>query len=85
MATPESKALEKAIVRDHQRLMSNLRLIQQNFTVAELSKVLGVSINTWTNRMKEPWRRFSYDDLWIIARYCRIDFVSLVSGELKIR
>lgn len=74
----------KARARDHQRLEHNLRLIQQNFTIAELSEVLGVSINTWTNRMKEPWRRFSYDDLRTIAQYCRIDFIKLVDGELKI-
>ncbi|MBP5361922.1 MAG: hypothetical protein J6Y71_02680 [Ruminococcus sp.] len=84
MIAAECKTMVKARARDHQRLEHNLRLIQQNFTVAELSEVLGVSINTWTNRMKEPWRRFSYDDLRTIAQYCRIDFVKLVDGELKI-
>ena len=71
--------------KDHQRLLNNLRLIQRNYTVAELSELLGISINTWTNRMKEPWRLFSYDDLRLIARYCHVDFVQLVDGELRIR
>lgn len=76
------KAAERQ--KDHQRLFNNLKLIQRNYTVAELSELLGISINTWTNRMKEPWRLFSYDDLRAIAHYCRIDFVKLVDGELKI-
>ena len=77
------KAAERQ--KDHQRLFDNLKLIQRNYTVAELSELLGISINTWTNRMKEPWRLFSYDDLRLIARYCHVDFVQLVDGELKIR
>lgn len=77
------KAAERA--KDHLRILNNLRLIQKNYSVSELSELLGISINTWTNRMKEPWRKFSYDDLRAIARYCRIDFVQLVDGELKIR
>lgn len=85
MTASEIKAQAKAREKDHQRLKGNLELIQKNFTVAELSVVLDISINTWTNRMKEPWRKFSYDDLRAIAQYCRIDFVQLVNGELRIR
>lgn len=70
--------------KDHQRLLSNLKLIQKNYSVSELSELLGISANTWTNRMKEPWRLFSYSDLRTIAQYCQIDFVKLVDGELKI-
>ena len=81
MATKESKEL----VKDHQRLLANLKLIQRLFTVTELSEELDISLNTWTNRMKEPWRLFSYDDLRKIARYCHVDFVQLVDGELRIR
>lgn len=75
----------KELQKDHKRLYDNLKLIQRNYSVSELADLLGVSINTWTNRMKEPWRLFSYDDLRSIARYCHIDFVQLVDGELKIR
>lgn len=84
MTASEIKAQAKAREKDHQRLKDNLELIQKNFTIAELSVVLEISLNTWTNRMKEPWKRFSYDDLRAIAQYCRIDFVKLVDGELKI-
>lgn len=75
----------KELQKDHKRLYDNLKLIQRNYSVSELADLLGVSINTWTNRMKEPWRLFSYDDLRAIARYCHIDFVQLVDGELRIR
>ena len=78
-------AESKQRIKEHQRLMSNLKLIQKNYTVSELSELLDISVNTWTNRMKEPWRKFSYDDLRAIAHYCRIDFVQLVDGELHIR
>ena len=84
MTASEIKAQAKAREKDQQRLKDNLELIQKNFTVAELSVVLEISINTWTNRMREPWKRFSYNDLRRIAQYCRIDFVKLVDGELKL-
>jgi len=50
-----------------------------------LAEVLGISKNTWSNRMKEPWKAFSYDDFKMLAKYCKIDFIALVDGELKIR
>lgn len=72
------------IQRDHKRLLDNLTLLQTVFTAA-LAEVLGISKNTWTNRMKEPWKSFSFDDFRLIARHCKVDFVQLVDGELKIR
>lgn len=76
------KAAERQ--KDHQRLLNNLKLIQKSYGVTELSDLLGVSKPTWTAKMKEPWRRFSYDEFYLIASYCRIDFMQLMSGELKI-
>ena len=73
------------IQRDHKRLHENLKMLQTVFTAATLAKALGVSKNTWTNRMREPWRAFSYDDFKALANYCRVDFIQLVDGELKIR
>ena len=73
------------IQRDHKRLHENLKLLQTIFTAAALAEVLGISKNTWTNRMKEPWKSFSFDDFRLIARHCKVDFVQLVNGELKIR
>ena len=77
------KAAERQ--RDHQRLKNNLKLIQKSYGVSVLSDLLEVSKPTWISKMKEPWRKFSYDEFYLIAQYCRIDFVQLMSGELKIR
>ena len=52
--------------------------------ISELSELLGVSRNTWTAKMREPWRRFSYDELRAISEYCKIDFMQLLDGELKL-
>lgn len=76
----------KEIHRDHQRLLNNLKLLQTTFRVKPLCDALGFkSEATWFNRMKEPWRLFSYDDFKILSRFCKVDFVQLVDGELKVR
>lgn len=75
---------ENEIQKEHRRLFDNLRLIQKNFGCKELCSLLDISKNTWCNRMREPWARFSYDDLRSIARYTKIDFIQLVDGELKL-
>lgn len=77
------KAAERQ--KDHQRLLNNLKLIQKSYNVSELSDLLEISKPTWIAKMKEPWRRFSYDEFYLIAQYCRIDLMQLISGELKIR
>lgn len=71
--------------KDHKRLQDNLRLLVSIHTAAKLSKVLNVSLKTWHNRMKEPWKYFSFDDFWLLSRYCRISFTDLLDGEIKIR
>lgn len=77
--------MAKDVQKDHVRLANNLKLLQRYHSVEELSSLLGVSRNTWTNRMKEPWRLFCYDDFKAIARYCRVDFIELIEGELRVR
>lgn len=77
------KAAERQ--KDHLRLLNNLKLIQKSYNVSELSELLGISKPTWIAKMKEPWRKFSYDEFYLIAQYCRIDLMQLISGELKIR
>lgn len=74
-----------SVQRDHIRLLENLKTVQKIFSAAKLAEVLGISKNTWTNRMKEPWKAFSYDDFKAISKYCKIDFVQLVDGEIKLR
>lgn len=49
------KAAERQ--KDHQRLLNNLKLIQKNYNVSELSDLLGISKPTWIAKMKEPWRK----------------------------
>ena len=75
----------KDVRKDHERLLNNLKLIQKQHSVSELSDLLGISKPTWIARMKEPWCKFSYDDFVLISQYCRIDFATLICGELKIR
>jgi len=81
MATKESKATKQ----DHDRLMDNLKTLQKIHSVNLLAEAVGCSRATWFNRMKEPWRQFSYDDLKAISVCCKVDFVALVGGYLKIR
>ena len=75
----------KDVRKDHERLLNNLKLIQKQHSVSELSDLLGISKPTWIARMKEQWCKFSYDDFVLISQYCRIDFATLICGELKIR
>lgn len=70
---------------DHERLRNNLQTIAKIYSVKDLAEVLGINEKTWRNRMKEPWRLFSYDDLKLISTYCRIDFVQLINGTLELR
>lgn len=71
--------------KDHQRLQENLRLLQKVHTAARLTEVLGISEKTWQNRMKAPWKHFSYDDFRMLSKYCRVDFSQLLDGTLTIR
>ena len=73
------------VKKDHQRLLNNLKLLQKQFSAATLRELIGVSKATWCNRMKEPWRLFSYDDFRVISRYCKVEFSALMEGELKLR
>lgn len=72
------------IQREHQRLSDNLRILQQQFSAEKLAECIGKSKGTWQNRMKTPWD-FTYSELRAISRYCRVDFILLVDGEIKLR
>ena len=58
--------------------------VKKHSSVTELSELLGISKPTLIARMKEPWARFTYDDLLAIAEHFRIDFVQMLTGEIKI-
>ena len=69
----------------HENLLSNLKLLQKLHTAQVLADLLGISKATWTNRMKEPWKQFGLDDFRLISKYCRVDFVELVNGRLRLK
>ena len=75
----------REVQKDHLRLMENLKLIQKIYGVVNLCSLLNLSLGTWYNRMREPWKYFSYDELRAIAKYCKVDFVQLVDGELNLK
>lgn len=72
-------------LKDHRRLLENLKILQKIHSASALASALGINKNTWTNRMREPWRLFSYDDFRVISRYCKVEFSALMEGELKLR
>lgn len=57
----------------------------KHYTAQALADLLGISKVTWTNRMKEPWKQFGLDDFRLISKYCRVDFVELVNGRLRLK
>ena len=70
---------------DHENLLTNLKLLQKLHTAQALADLLGISKATWTNRMKEPWKQFGLDDFRLLSKYCRVDFVELVNGRLRLK
>lgn len=70
---------------DHENLLTNLKLLQKLHTAQVLADLLGISKATWTNRMKEPWKQFGLDDFRLLSKYCRVDFVELVNGRLRLK
>lgn len=74
-----------SIRTDHENLLANLKLLQKLHTAQALADLLGISKATWTNRMKEPWKQFGLDDFRLLSKYCRVDFVELVNGKLRLK
>ena len=72
------------IVKDHQRLLANIRLIQKHCTAPVLFEALGISRSTWFSKIKAPWAEFSYDDLCMIAKVARIQPQELIFGTLSL-
>lgn len=70
--------------KDHKRLLDNMLLLQRVYSAKALSASIGINPATWSRRIKEPWRMFSYDDFRSIAKYCGINFAELMEGELSI-
>ena len=75
----------KDVRKDHARLLKNLEFLQRLYTAKALALCIGVNPTTWSRKMKEPWRAFSYDDFHIIAAYCNIPLEKLVFCELGVK
>lgn len=72
------------IQKDHARLLENLRVLQKAFSVKRCAGFIGKSEGAWRYKMKEPWALFSYDELRALAKFCKIDFAQLLTGNLRI-
>ena len=71
-------------LKDHRRLLENLKILQKIHSASALASALGINKNTWTTRMREPWRLFSYDDFHVISTYCRVDMSTLLLGKVTV-
>lgn len=76
--------VQKEIRKDHKRLLDNMVKLQKLYSAKALTELIGVTKTTWTSKMKEPWKRFSYDEFRMISRYCDISFTDLMEGVLKL-
>lgn len=72
------------IQKEHKRLLKNLKLIVSQTTYEEIALLLGVTPKTICQRMKEPWRLFSFDDYWLICTHYKVDFSRFMTEELRI-
>lgn len=75
---------QKEIKDDHRRLKANLDLCQKVFGRIVMCNAIGVTPSTWTKRMKEPWKKFSYDDFRLIAQTSGIAVEVLLFGTVKL-
>lgn len=75
---------QKEIKDDHRRLQNNLMLCQKILGRVALCSAINVTPSTWTTRMKEPWKKFSYDDFRIIAQVSGIKIEILLFGKVQL-
>ncbi|MDE5772097.1 MAG: hypothetical protein K2I06_10820 [Ruminococcus sp.] len=75
---------QKEIKEDHRRLQANLILCQKVLGRIALCDAIGVTPSTWTTRMKEPWKKFSYDDFRIIAQASGVEVETLLFGTVTL-
>lgn len=75
---------QKEIKDDHRRLQNNLVLCQKILGRLTLCTAIDVTPSTWTTRMKEPWKKFSYDDFRLIAQIAGISVEILMFGTVQL-
>lgn len=71
--------------KDHERLVSNLLLIQNSKQKnnAQMGEILGISSSTYSVRKKEP-EKLTYAEIKKLCKYAKIDVTAFVSEQLKI-
>lgn len=74
----------KDVRKDHERLLKNLKLLQKLYSAQELMNACGIKRATWFNKMREPWRQFSYDEFRAIAIYCGVSLETLLEGDVRV-
>ena len=74
----------KDVRKDHARLLKNLRLLQRLYSADALMQACGIKRATWYNKMREPWRKFSYDEFRAISIYCGVSIESLLEGDVRV-
>lgn len=61
-------------------LKRNLKIIQKRFGTKFLSKTLGISRQTWYNRMNSP-EKFTFGELQIICDFADVDIENLIGDS----
>lgn len=74
----------KDVRKDHARLLNNLEFLQRLYTAKALALCISINPTTWSRKMKEPWKSFSYDEFYLIAKFCGISVYALLSEKLGV-
>lgn len=71
--------------KDHERLVSNLLLIQSSKqkTNAQMGQVLGISSSAYSTRKRHP-EKMTYEEIKRLCDYAKVDILTFVSGSLKL-
>lgn len=71
--------------KDHDRLVSNLLLIQNSKqkTNAEMGKVLGISSSAYSVRKRHP-EKMSYEEIKRLCDYAKVDIPTFITDSLKL-
>lgn len=71
--------------KDHERLISNLLLIQSSKqrTNAQMGQVLGISSSAYSNRKRNP-EKMTYKEIKRLCDYAKVDISTFICGYLKL-
>lgn len=69
---------------DLNRLTDNIKLIQGGRSGREMAQILGVSVDTYCRKLKNP-EAFTYKEIKRLCDYTKVDIAAFVGGRLKIQ